>query len=93
MGVTLVGLKQPKPSERKVFKYFYDAHEAVLLFTTFLQNQWVFTFGGIAALNLELALKIIDKYPWRNSKKLKLLEEVKAFADGVLMFQNEQTKS
>lgn len=74
------------------FEYWEDAHEAIQCFRQYLSDQWTYSFGGPAALNVNAALAIIEKMHKKPAKQLRVLEEVKAFANGVLKHFYEQQK-
>jgi hypothetical protein len=76
------------------FEYWEDAYEAIQIFRRYLSDQWTYSFGGPAALNVNAALAIIEKIHRKPARQLRLLEEVKAFANGVLThFYESQKKS
>jgi len=74
------------------FEYCPEAAEAIVTFTCYLADQWIYSFGGIAALDVSQALAVIEKLHSKPARQLRLLEEVKAFASGVLKHFYEQQK-
>ncbi|MDI1278074.1 DUF1799 domain-containing protein [Methylobacter sp.] len=74
------------------FEYWEDAHEAIQCFRQYLSDQWIYNFNGPAALDVSQALGIIEKLHRKPARQLRLLEEVKAFANGVLTHFYEQQK-
>lgn len=74
------------------FEYWEDAHEAVQTFRLYLSDQWTYSFSGPAALDVSKALSVIERMHKKPGKQLRLLEEVKAFANGVLTHIYEQQK-
>jgi hypothetical protein len=74
------------------FEYWEDAHDAIVCFQCYLSDQWIYSFGGPAALDVSKALSIIERLHRKPARQLQLLEEVKAFASGVLSHFYEQQK-
>jgi len=74
------------------FEYWEEAHEAIMCFIQYLSDQWIYSFGGIAALDGSQALAVIERLHRKPARQLRLLEEVKAFATGVLKHFHEQQK-
>jgi hypothetical protein len=74
------------------FEYWAEGHDAVLCFSRYLYDQWIYSFGGVAALDVSQALAVISCLHRKPAKQLRLLEEVKAFAAGVLMSIHEKNK-
>ena len=72
------------------FEYWAEGHEAVMCFCRYLSDQWIYSFGGAAALDVKQALAVIGCLHKKPAKQLRRLEEVKAFAGGVLMFIREK---
>jgi hypothetical protein len=83
----------PAPADsNEPFEYWEDAHEAIQCFRHYLCDQWIYSFSGPAALDVSKALSIIERMHRKPAKQLRLLEEVKAFANGVLKHIYEQQK-
>jgi hypothetical protein len=80
-------------TENEPFEYWADAHEAVMCFRQYLSDQWIYSFGGPAALDVSKALNVIERMHKKPAKQLRLLEEVKAFANGVLTHIYERQKT
>lgn len=74
------------------FEYWEEAHEAIMCFIQYLSDQWIYSFGGIAALDGSQALAVIERLHRKPARQLRRLEEVKAFAVGVLMVIHEKQK-
>ncbi len=72
------------------FEYWPEADEAINTFTRYLSDQWIYSFGGIAALDVSHALAVISRLHRKPARQLRLLEEVKAFATGVLLVLHKQ---
>ncbi|MGZ5056468.1 MAG: DUF1799 domain-containing protein [Methylobacter sp.] len=72
------------------FEYWPEADEAITTFTRYLSDQWIHSFSGIAALDVSQALAVIEKLHRKPARQLRLLEEVKAFATGVLLYIHKQ---
>jgi hypothetical protein len=82
----------PAPADNEPFEYWEEAHEAIQIFRQYLSDQWTYSFGGPAALDVSKALSVIERLHKKPAKQLRLLEEVKAFANGVLTHFFEQQK-
>lgn len=72
------------------YEYWPEAEEAIVCFVRYLSDQWVHSFGGPAALDVSQALAVIEKLHRKPARQLLLLEEVKAFANGVLAHLHKQ---
>jgi len=68
------------------FEYWPEAEEAIICFIRYLSDQWIYSFGGIAALDNQQALAVIERLHQKPARQLRLLEEVKHFASGVLSY-------
>ncbi|MGZ8172873.1 MULTISPECIES: DUF1799 domain-containing protein [Methylobacter] len=91
LGVEVI-MPEVEVIEEGPFEYWPEADEAIATFTRYLSDQWIYSFGGIAALDVSQALAVIDKLHKKPVRQLRLLEEVKAFASGVLKHFYEQQK-
>lgn len=81
-----------KKQDDEPFEYWEEADEAICCFIQYLSDQWIYSFGGIAALDISQALAVIERLHRKPARQLRLLEEVKAFATGVLKHFHEQQK-
>ncbi len=81
-----------KKQDDEPFEYWEEGDEAIFCFIRYLSDQWIYSFGGIAALDGSQALAVIERLHRKPARQLRLLEEVKAFAVGVLKHFHEQQK-
>ncbi|MDP3876019.1 MAG: DUF1799 domain-containing protein [Methylobacter sp.] len=87
LGVILPEL--PEPPEIEAFEYWHECDEAVRCYMD-VHGQWLYSFDGIAGINIQGMMPIIALYQPDEKKRLELFREVKAFASGVLQWINEQ---
>ena len=74
------------------FIYWYDAHRAIQIFLKYLTGAWLFTMAGVAGLDVNAALAVIREVETVPKKRLRLLQEVRYFAAGVMKYSDEQSK-
>ena len=84
LGVEVI-LPDAEVIEDGPFIYWQEADEAITTFIRYLSDQWTYSFSGVAALDVSQALAVIDKLHSKPARQLRLLEQVKAFAAGVLL--------
>lgn len=78
--------------EIEPFYYWPEGHDAVVIMTEYCADQWREGFNGISSLDLAAVMPVIQLFRKKRTAQLILLEEVKAFAAGVLKYINEQRK-
>ena len=91
-GMVITGLKD-SANQHEPYVYWHECHTAIECYLTYLTEAWTFVpMGGLLGLDLVQTLAVIPLYSRRRTRQLTLLAEIKAFADGVKKFHDEQAK-
>jgi hypothetical protein len=93
LGVDIIMPEVEAAADDDAFEYWAEGHEAVMCFSRYLSDQWIYSFGGVAALDVSQALAVIGCLHKHPANRLRLLEEVKAVAAGVLKYIHEKQKT
>jgi hypothetical protein len=91
--MVVTGLESATTPAHEPYVYWHECHTAIECYLSFLTESWTFVpMGGLLGLDLVQCMAVIPLYSKRRSKQLALLAEIKAFAQGVKQYHDEQAE-